>query len=190
MSISLDKTFIFHFMLHTAVLNSFFCKYYLRSNFFEFYLKVCPPRDKSSTFYIDSCQKLWYTNCRTTKKGVSPSGKAQDFDSSIRKFKSCYPCQQKWPLTRSGHFCCSVCWFDLALAPQVRKFTFSAQSTSSSLVSGKPKESSPTGEYLATPPLLVSGLFGFCNLHFQKNLPFCTKNPWHSRNLWYNYITI
>ena len=25
--------------------------------------------------------------------GVSPSGKALDFDSSIRKFKSCHPCQ-------------------------------------------------------------------------------------------------
>ena len=27
--------------------------------------------------------------------GVSPSGKARDFDSLIRKFKSCYPCQKK-----------------------------------------------------------------------------------------------
>ena len=25
--------------------------------------------------------------------GVSPSGKAKDFDSFIRKFESCYPCQ-------------------------------------------------------------------------------------------------
>ena len=25
--------------------------------------------------------------------GVSPSGKASDFDSDIRRFKSCYPCQ-------------------------------------------------------------------------------------------------
>ena len=25
--------------------------------------------------------------------GVSPSGKARDFDSRIRRFKSCYPCQ-------------------------------------------------------------------------------------------------
>ena len=31
--------------------------------------------------------------------GVSPSGKAKDFDSFTRKFKSCYPCQQK------THFC-------------------------------------------------------------------------------------
>lgn len=26
--------------------------------------------------------------------GVSPSGKARDFDSRIRRFKSCYPSQQ------------------------------------------------------------------------------------------------
>ena len=27
--------------------------------------------------------------------GVSPSGKAPDFDSGIRRFKSCYPSHQK-----------------------------------------------------------------------------------------------
>ena len=29
----------------------------------------------------------------TLSLGVSPSGKAPDFDSGTRKFKSCYPCQ-------------------------------------------------------------------------------------------------
>ena len=28
--------------------------------------------------------------------GVSPSGKAYDFDSYIRRFKSCYPCSKKY----------------------------------------------------------------------------------------------
>ena len=37
--------------------------------------------------------------------GVSPSGKARDFDSLIRKFKSCYPCQQNRPTLVVGLFC-------------------------------------------------------------------------------------
>ena len=37
--------------------------------------------------------------------GVSPSGKAKDFDSFIRKFESCYPCQQKHPTLAVGCFC-------------------------------------------------------------------------------------
>ena len=34
--------------------------------------------------------------------GVSPSGKASDFDSDIRRFKSCYPCQGQKIWTRRG----------------------------------------------------------------------------------------
>ena len=54
---------------------------------------------------IDTGTFLWYNPwcCRfrlhKIQIGVSPSGKAQDFDSSIRWFKSSYPCQQK------THFC-------------------------------------------------------------------------------------
>ena len=43
--------------------------------------------------------------------GVSPSGKAKDFDSFIRKFESCYPCQQKAPALAVGAFC----WLWIAL---------------------------------------------------------------------------
>ena len=32
--------------------------------------------------------------------GVSPSGKAPDFDSGIRRFKSCHPSQKNGPLAQ------------------------------------------------------------------------------------------
>ncbi len=34
--------------------------------------------------------------------GVSPSGKARDFDSRIRRFKSCHPSQNFGPLAQSA----------------------------------------------------------------------------------------
>ena len=34
--------------------------------------------------------------------GVSPSGKARDFDSRIRRFKSCHPSQISGPLAQSA----------------------------------------------------------------------------------------
>ena len=34
--------------------------------------------------------------------GVSPSGKARDFDSRIRRFKSCHPSQNYGPLAQSA----------------------------------------------------------------------------------------
>ena len=34
--------------------------------------------------------------------GVSPSGKARDFDSRIRRFKSCHPSQQKRSISSVG----------------------------------------------------------------------------------------
>ncbi len=36
--------------------------------------------------------------------GVSPSGKAKDFDSFIRKFESCYPCQKTTSFSGSLSF--------------------------------------------------------------------------------------
>ena len=51
---------------------------------------------------LDRAFFLCYNNSANEKiifKGVSPSGKAKDFDSFIRWFKSSYPCQQK------THFC-------------------------------------------------------------------------------------
>ena len=38
---------------------------------------------------------------RSPHTGISPSGKAMDFDSIIRRFKSCYPCQQYGLLAQS-----------------------------------------------------------------------------------------
>ena len=52
---------------------------------------------------LDIEKKLCY-NDSATKIGVSPSGKAKDFDSFIRWFKSSYPCQTK-PLFREW-LCC------------------------------------------------------------------------------------
>ncbi len=36
--------------------------------------------------------------------GVSPSGKARDFDSRIRRFKSCHPSQTKKAVSRRKTF--------------------------------------------------------------------------------------
>ena len=42
---------------------------------------------------FESYHPSHYTPTKTDI-GVSPSGKAQDFDSCIRRFKSCHPCQK------------------------------------------------------------------------------------------------
>ena len=58
-----------------------------------------PHFEKTERFYIKNAVYLLHNlkigdmiNCVDTL-GVSPSGKAPDFDSGIRRFKSCYPCQ-------------------------------------------------------------------------------------------------
>ena len=71
---------------------------------------------------IDTRHFLWYNTESDT--GVSPSGKARDFDSLIRKFKSCYPCQQNRPVLAAGLFCCL--WylrFDLTRKARVSSHT-------------------------------------------------------------------
>ena len=69
-----------------------------------FFAKGFSTSHKTYQKNIDTEQKIWYTwwawQWKPRKpKGVSPSGKAQDFDSSTRWFESSYPCQQK------THFC-------------------------------------------------------------------------------------
>ena len=55
---------------------------------------------------VDTKRILWY-NIVVTQIGVSPSGKARDFDSLIRKFESCYPCQ-KIRCESIGFFICAA----------------------------------------------------------------------------------
>ena len=56
--------------------------------------KVCQAHF-SACKTVDKTKKLWY-NTRVCI-GMSPSGKARDFDSRIRRFKSGHPSQQKAP---------------------------------------------------------------------------------------------
>ena len=56
------------------------------------------------------CIDMRFGLCYNVKAntGVSPSGKAKDFDSFIRKFESCYPCQAKALTLAVGAFALRV----------------------------------------------------------------------------------
>ena len=67
------------------------------STFFSFvkpFSKVFSSLTQKLKKIIDTAQKICYNWPRPDIIGVSPSGKAKDFDSFIRKFESCYPCQK------------------------------------------------------------------------------------------------
>ena len=77
---------------------------------------------------IDMRHFLWYNTESDT--GVSPSGKARDFDSLTRKFKSCYPCQQKRLTIWWVAFVVGLRSFEL-ISRSESKFTYSARRSES-----------------------------------------------------------
>ena len=79
--------------------------------------------------------------------GMSPSGKAPDFDSGIRRFKSGHPSQHK----RHSQGCL-LCWLGWShilpehLYQQMRRCTFAVRRSTSSLVRRRTSESRSEAE--------------------------------------------
>ena len=82
---------------------------------------------------------------------MSPSGKAPDFDSGIRRFKSGHPSQQKRDANAS--LFCWLAWAPVRTEPQMRRrCTFAARRSGSSLTRRRACESRSEAELPARSP--------------------------------------